>query len=493
MQTAPQFWIDVPRRFSQDGRAQTFLNWKRAFPAAPSTIRQAKAGVKKGVRMFHPIQHATITGTRTTWCRSERRIQNSPVFVAVALAALALSSGAFAQTHNTEYGDGALNPATTGSDNTALGFDALFGNTTGSRNTATGSDALFGNTEGIDNTASGASALYSNTVGYANTASGHQALYYNSGGFRNTAAGNNALFNNLGNYNTANGADTLRANTSGANNTGTGCQALFSNTTGMTNTASGVNSLYTNTEGEANTADGVQALFSNVKGDTNTAIGFSALFRNTSGSNNVALGAFAGSGLTTGSNNIDIVAPGAAGESGTIRIGKSGTHHTAFMQGIYGTPVSSGVAVVVNSGGKLGVATSSARYKEEIKPMNNASEALLALKPVTFRYKTEIDPDKQPQFGLVAEEVEKVNPDLVARDENGKVFTVRYDAVNAMLLNEFLKEHRKVEEQETRLGKQGATIARQQAQIDALTAGLQKVNDQIQLRDAKPQVAATTN
>ena len=174
-------------------------------------------------------------------------------------------------------------------------------------------------------------------------------------------------------------------------------------------------------------------------------------FNNTTGSNNIALGFNAGFNLTTGSNNIDIGNTGvAAGESNTIRIGTEGTQKATFIAGISGVTVAGGVGVIIDTNGHLGTVVSSARFKDEIKPMDKASEAILALQPVTFRYKKELDPDGIPQFGLVAEQVEKVNPDLVARDEQGKPYTVRYEAVNAMLLNEFLKEHRKVEEQATK-------------------------------------------
>ena len=199
----------------------------------------------------------------------------------------------------------------------------------------------------------------------------------------------------------------------------------------------------------------------------------------------------AGANLTTGSNNIDIGANvvGNANDANTIRIGKQGTQKSTFVAGIFGTAVT-GSTVVVNSTGKLGVATSSARFKEAIKPMDKASEAILALKPVTFRYKEEVDPDRAPQFGLVAEDVEKVDPTLVIHDEQGKPFTVHYEAVNAMLLNEFLKEHRKVRELDDKAQKQEATIAQQQKQIEALTAGLQKVSDQLQLTKPAPQLVA---
>jgi len=192
------------------------------------------------------------------------------------------------------------------------------------------------------------------------------------------------------------------------------------------------------------------------------------------------LGSNAGVNLTTGDNNIDIGNVGVPGESGKIRVGTVGTQNATFVAGVHGVAVT-GSAVLVSSTGQLGVAPSSERFKAEIKPMGNASEGILALKPVTFRYKKDIEPDSIPQFGLVAEEVEKVNPALVTRDAKGEVYTVRYDQVNAMLLNEFLKAHQKMEEQ-------GATIAKQQKQIEALTAGLQKVNAQLELSKSAPQV-----
>jgi endosialidase-like protein len=219
---------------------------------------------------------------------------------------------------------------------------------------------------------------------------------------------------------------------------------------------------------------------------------------------NVAIGIDAGFNFTTASNNIVIGANvlGNAGESGKIRIGKQGTQTATYIAGIYGKTVASAtkVGVMIDSTGKLGTVVSSARFKEAIKPMNEASEALLQLKPVTFRYRHELDPDGVPQFGLIAEQVEKVNPDLVVRDQDGKVNTVRYEAVNAMLLNEFLKEHRTVQEQgrivqeqEARLAKDEAIIAKQQKQIEALTTGLQKVSDQVELRKPLPQLVSANH
>lgn len=247
-------------------------------------------------------------------------------------------------------------------------------------------------------------------------------------------------------------------------------------------------------------------MFENTTGAKNTGIGVDALENNTTGGSDVAIGYLAGQNLTTGSNNIDIGAPGVAAEANTIRIGNTVQKKT-FIAGISGKTVASGVGVIINSSGQLGTIQSSVRYKEAIEPMDKASEAILNLKPVTFRYKEELDPDKIPQFDLVAEEVEKVDPDLIVRDEDGKVSTVRYEAVNAMLLNEFLKEHNRVDsqkadlvemksvvskqealiaKQQEQIATQQATAARQQKQIETLTAGLQKLSAAVELNKQAP-------
>jgi hypothetical protein len=415
--------------------------------------------------------------------RSPLRLAFLLIPLALALAWLALSHTAQAAdgglpNYNTAEGSGALSALTTGDQNTAIGVAALNSNTIGGNNTATGAFALQNNTDGTFNTADGDFALALNTIGYQNTATGAGALNCNV----------------TGNNNTANGIGALNGNTTGNTNTADGAGALNSNTTGGNNTANGAFALEFNTTGHDNTGNGYQALYIN------------------SGSNNIALGSNAGSNLTTGNNNIDIGALGVAGESNTIRIGKVGVQKIAYMQGISGATVASGVTVIVGSNGHLGTVTSSARFKEAIKPMDKASEAILALQPVTFRYKHELDPDSIPQFGLVAEQVEKVNPDLVVRDTDGKINTVRYEAVNAMLLNEFLKEHRKVEQQATTIAQQRkdfqasitkleatmaqqqkdfqATAARQQEQIEALTAGLQKVSAQVEMSRPAQQMVA---
>jgi len=391
----------------------------------------------------------------------------------------------------------------TGNFNTFLGDDALASNTSGINNTATGSEALFSNTTGTNNTAIGFQALYSNLgdppfQGSYNVAIGSQALFSNTTGIYNTASGASALFGNtIGSFNTANGVSALVANTTGNDNTATGFQALafnttgnentadgntalLSNTTGSFNTASGTSALVFNTTGRNNTAAGYSALFKNTSGLNNTAMGFNAMQNNTTGSANIALGSGSGANLTTGSDNIEIGNPGIAGESRTIHIGGRQTHRTTFIAGISGATVPTGVAVIIDSTGHLGTTTSSARFKGEIKPMDKASEAILALKPVTFRYKHDLDPNGIQQFGLVAEEVEKVNPDLVARDEQGKPYTVRYEAVNAMVLNEFLKEHRKVETLEAIVAQLAKTVKEQSAQI-------KKVSAQLEVRKPEPQ------
>ena len=371
--------------------------------------------------------------------------------------------------------------------NTAEGDDALFSLITGFGNTAIGNDALFGTTTGNFNTANGAIALTSNTTGSFNTANGYAALQNNTTGEANTANGYIALSSNTtGLGNTATGYQTLIVNTTGERNTANGIDALFSNTTGSFNTAIGGSTLASNTTGGDNTATGVNALINNTTGNGNTATGLYALQNNTTGSSNIALGTFAGTNLTTGDNNIDVGNAGVSAEANTIRIGTAGTQTNAYMSGIYQTTVARGLAVVIDSTGHLGTKGSSERFKDAIKPMDEASEVIHALKPVTFHYKKDLDPAGIPQFGLVAEEVAKVNPDLVARDDQGKIYTVRYDAVNAMLLNEFLKEHRTVQELKSNAAKQEATIAKQQTQIEALISGLQKVSDQLELSKPAP-------
>jgi hypothetical protein len=281
--------------------------------------------------------------------------------------------------------------------------------------------------------------------------------------------------------NTATGVGALHSNTTGSNNTATGYQSLYSNTTGSENVADGSFALSNNETGIANIAMGDSALFSNTTATANVAIGGGALTNNSTGNGNTALGHNSGSNLTTGHNNIDIGfnVTGDPNEDNTIRIGNG--QNATFIAGISGATVPSGVTVIVGTDGHLGTIVSSRQYKDAIKPMDNSSEAILRLKPVTFRYKPNLDPEGILQFGLVAEDVAKVSPDLVARDSNGKPYTVRYEAVNAMLLNEFLKEHRKVEKLEATVESLAATVKEQAAQI-------QKVSAQLEASKPAPQV-----
>jgi uncharacterized coiled-coil protein SlyX len=344
--------------------------------------------------------------------------------------------------------------------NTAEGTDALQSLTSGVANTAIGAGALFSNTTGNDNTANGFGALAHDTTGSINTALGFQALFFNATGFENAA---------------------------------TGWRALFTNTTGFHNTADGFSALLRNTTGNHNTANGDEALGSNTTGNFNTTDGAHSLENSTTGSGNTALGFGACDNVTT-ANNVICIGSGVEGAN---------VSNSCYIGSVFGQISSGGTAVFINSSGKLGTSTSSRRFKEEIKPMEQASEVLFALKPVTFRYKKGIDPQGIPQFGLVAEDVEGVNPDLVVRDKEGKVNTVRYEAVNAMLLNEFLKEHRKVQEQEATISqlkstvaRQDATIAQQQKGMEAVTARLneqaaqiQKVSAQLEVSKPAPQLS----
>jgi hypothetical protein len=426
---------------------------------------------------------------------------------------------------DTFYGLQAGNGGTTGIEDSAFGHAALYSVTTGSFNTASGSGALEYNTDGAANTASGTLALNNNTSGGYNTANGVSALRLNIDAGYNTASGAGALeYNTIGGYNTADGAFALQLNHTGASNTASGYYALLGNITGSYNTASGVEALRNNNDGGYNTASGAKALYSNTGGfntgtgayalysnigGSNTATGVGALFSNSSGANNAALGFLAGFNLTTGSGNVCIGqgVSGVAGESNTTRI-----------RNVY-TTVANGRAVYVNADNKIGTLSSSRRFKQDIQPMDKSSETLFALKPVTFRYKKETDPSQALSFGLIAEEVAQVSPELITRDEEGKPQTVRYEAVNAMLLNEFLKEHSKVEQQAREVQEDKAmiaelkstiaqqqnefqsTIAQQKNEFQATIAALserikeqdgkiQRVSARIDLNRATPQLTA---
>jgi hypothetical protein len=431
---------------------------------------------------------------------------------------------------NTAEGQNALLSLTTGADNTAVGIFSLLSLTNGNFNTADGAGTLLSNTAD-QNTAIGAGALLSNSTGEDNTANGAFALFSNTTASGNTAIGSNALLNNttggtLGitnnlavGPNVAVGQQALENNTIASGNTAVGYQALGSNTTGLNDTDLGLSTAVgfqalahvSGPDAALNDAFGYHALFNLISGANNVAIGANSLLNLTSGNVNVAVGSPAGVNLTSGEFNV-FIGSGAGSDvttaSNVICIGAAGNNisGTCFIDHIFNGTSSGGVAVFVNSNGRLGTSTSSQRFKEDIKPMGRASEAILALKPVTFHYKKELDADRIPQFGVVAEDVEKVNPDLIVRDKDGKPYSVRYEQVNAMLLNEFLKEHREVQDLKAAAVKQEATIAdlestvvnqekdfqlkfaKQEKQIEALTLGLQKVSAKVDISRHAPHV-----
>jgi hypothetical protein len=413
-----------------------------------------------------------------------------PLLIALSLVWFALAARAQAVTPPLDGGYAGWN--------TAEGQDALFNLTTGGFNTAIGGHALYGNTTGISNTAVGAWSLAANSSGDQNVAIGQGTLRNNTTGPYNTAIGFYALYSNDGPANTATGFLALRSNTLGGENTANGVGALQNNRHGSDNAATGVQSLYNNTFGDFNTANGAFALRANTKGNNNTAIGEAALLNNTTGHNNAAFGIDAGLSVTTASN-VTCIGASVAGAD---------VSNTTWIGNVYGvtTQSSTTAPVVVSDTGQLGTVASSERFKKDIANMDKSSEAILSLRPVTFHYKT--DTKDTPQFGLIAEEVAKVNPALVLPDKEGKPFTVRYDQVNAMLLNEFLKEHRKIEEQNIKIQQEEATIsqltstvAQQQkdfqgtvvqliARLDRQAAQIQNVSEHFEVNRQPPQVAS---
>jgi hypothetical protein len=410
----------------------------RCLPAVAGDSRVASALTKD---FFDSLKQRAVS-TRIYLMKNPTNISTA---ILLALGFLALSPIAQANPDtalpgfNTADGQKALFSLTTGSANTAVGWFSLFSDTTGGFNTGVGAGTLLFNTAD-ENTAFGAAALLNNTTGSDNTAVGVAALLDNIDGGFNTAMGFDALFSNTG----------------GDFNTAIGDGALDLNTTGASNTAIGGGALQSNTDGDNNTAIGSLALGANT-GSFNTAVGDNTLSNNTTGFNNIALGASAGAGVVTASKVICI---------GFNQAGQN-VDNSCYIGSIFGQPVDPGTAtaVAVDASGKLGITVSSRRFKHDIKPMDNASEAILALKPVTFRYKS--DAKGTPQFGLIAEEVAQVNPDLVVHDKDGEILSVHYDQINAMLLNEFLKEH--------------ATVQELKEEIATLKAGLQKVSAQVEM------------
>ena len=429
---------------------------------------------------------------------------------------------------NTAEGQNALFSRTTGGFNAAIGWLSLRGLTTGSFNTGVGAGTLALN-NGNENTATGVAALLFNTSGASNTADGAFALFSNTA-TGNTAVGSRALFNNttggtLANIqgvdigpNVAVGWQALESNTVASANTAVGYQALQSFTTGplgleqiglctavgfqalanttgigFANNAFGYHALINNTDGGGNTAIGLQALVNNTIGNSNVAIGNNAL-SNSTGDNNISLGFNAGGGVSTANNVICIGAFGANMDDSCF-VGNIYSN----VQPIVGTDPDS---VTITSSGRLGRGNvSSRRYKHDIKSMDKASELLYSLKPVSFRYNKEYDATQTLAFGLIAEEVAEVYPDLVGRNPKGEPESVRYEQINAMLLNEFLKEYKTVQELKSTVLSQQSVIAQQREsferrlaeqakQIKALTDAVEKVNAQLEMNNNTPRVAA---
>jgi hypothetical protein len=317
-------------------------------------------------------------------------------------------------------------------------------------NTAIGLGVLQNNTIGSINTATGAAALLDNTTGFQNTASGASALQFNTTGSNNTASGTFALQNNTtGTTNTANGAYAMQNNTTGSYNTASGASTLTNNATGGSNAATGVGALYFNTTGNQNTASGTSALQNNTTGSYNTASGEAALVNNTTGSNNIAIGQGAAANVSGGnSNNIHMGSQGSGVDSGAIRIGTPGTQTSFFAAGVRGvtTANNDAIPIVIDSAGQLGTVSSSRRFKQDIQDMGDASRGLMRLRPVTFRYQKPFSDGSQPiQYGLIAEEVAEVYPDLVAHSADGQIETVKYQVLSTMLLNEVQRQRREIE------------------------------------------------
>ena len=334
----------------------------------------------------------------------------------------------------------------------------------GVANTGVGYAALSSDTSGAYNTSVGAYALELTTTGYHNSALGYAALASNVTGSDNTAIGHDALEYSTGNQNTALGTWAMQLNTSGSGNTAAGFQALAYNASGANNTAFGALALFSNSTGKGNAAQGVNALFNNTTGIRNLGIGSNALYENVSGSYNIALGFDAGYNVTNGSNNIEIGASGTASDNGTIQIGVQGTQTSTTIAGIFGTTVT-GSAVYVTATGQLGVLASSERYKTDIATMGSSTEKLEQLRPVTFKLKT--DRRGTVQYGLIAEEVAKIYPELVIRNARGGIEGVRYEELAPMLLNEMQQQHKAMTEK----------LDAQAAEIRDLKSQLVELND----------------
>ncbi|MGB8342282.1 MAG: tail fiber domain-containing protein [Chthoniobacterales bacterium] len=458
--------------------------------------------------MHQPIQfQTTVQNSISRWLPLRRSLVLIPLVLACfgfspAMQAVSPPPDGGYTGANTAEGTQALQSLTTGLDNTAIGYQALFSTTTGSFNTAAGYLALRSNTTGTRNTAIGYQALYLNTTGSFSVGIGLNTLFHNTTGSFNSANGYYALYNNTtGSSNVANGLNALYANTSGSNNTANGFKALFSNTTGQENNAVGAFALMSNVGGSFNNAVGRNALFNSI-GDENNTMGDDAMYNITTGSHNTAMGDDALDQCTDGDSNVaigDEAGTAVVHGSNIIVIGANVNgggpfqdfDDTCYIGSIYSQPVSdsgSAQSVYVDQYNVLGFLPSSQRFKHDITPMDKASEVLYGLKPVTFKYNS--DKAGRTQYGVIAEEVAKVAPDLVFRDKDGTVETVRFEQISAMLLNEFLKEHKKVRNLEAIVAQQAKGMEALTAQLKEQAAQIQKVSAQVELNKHVPRTVA---
>ena len=449
---------------SGSGNAGRIAVWKNSTTLASSVMSQSAGNI--GIGTTAPAAKLEVNGDSQV--DGNFSFRGSILLSGAGTLIWAPNDGS----NNFSAGLGALPPATAGTYNTAVGDGALHANTTGAGNTAAGQYAMYSNTTGFNNMAIGQESLISNTTGSENTASGQGALYSNTTGGGNTATGALALNQNTtGSFNTATGQGAMLLSTTGNYNVAIGLAALQYDV-GNNNTAVGYYGLLYNTGGGFNTAVGSSALLSNSTGNYNTACGGDALYGNTTGSNNIALGFQAGYnvGISENSNNIDIGNQGTSADNGVIRIGTPTIQTSAFIAGVYGNMTGlQGVPVVVDSNGNLGTVSSSRRYKEDIQDMRDKSNGLMRLRPVTFRYKKTFEDGSKPiQYGLIAEEVAEVYPDLVARSADGQIETVKYQLLDPMLVNELQKQHATIEAQK-------GTIQGQDARIRLLEERLARV------------------
>lgn len=375
--------------------------------------------------------------------------------------------GALAGASNTSGGGNSFFGRDAGASNTTGGSNAFFGLSAGRSNTTASFNSFFGASAGGQNTTGAGNSFFGTFAGNDNVSGDFNSFFGASAGGDNTTGESNAFFGNGSGF----------SNTTASNNSFFGTSAGNMNTTGAANTFVGKAAGVLNTTGGSNAFFGTDAGFNNKTGTGNTFVGRSAGQANTAGVGNIVIGHQAGGNLVTGSNNIYVAnAGGTDPESGTIRIGSALTHNAAYIEGIFNSPVPGGIPVFVDPTGKLGTAPSSRRFKQDIHNMGSLSSRLMQLRPVTYLYRPEMVPgaDHTLQYGLIAEEVEKVYPEMVQHTADGQVLTVRYQMLNSMLLNEVQKQQQVIQSQQQLLQTQTQKNATQEQRI---TTQEQQISD----------------